>query len=69
MDRMQVCGTCDPGSIPGESTSTKKSALTGAFFVRALTVMSGRHYGRNRSPFEPDYERSEIIWPIGLLFM
>ena len=21
MDRMPVCGTCDPGSIPGESTN------------------------------------------------
>ncbi len=25
MDRMWVCGTYDPGSIPGESTNTKKS--------------------------------------------
>jgi len=38
MDRTQVCGTCNPGSIPGESTSTKKSTLRGAFFVRALTA-------------------------------
>jgi hypothetical protein len=36
MDRMQVCGTCDPGSIPGEST--KEKAPSGAFFICALTV-------------------------------
>ena len=23
MDRMQVCGICDPGSIPGGSTKTR----------------------------------------------
>lgn len=27
MDRMQVCGTCDPGSIPGESTDTNDCLL------------------------------------------
>ncbi len=35
MDRMPVCGIGDSGSIPGESTNTKMSTLTGAFFVRA----------------------------------
>jgi hypothetical protein len=50
MDRMPVCGIGDSGSIPGESTSTKKSApYRGAFFVRALTVTVPAHsYVRNR---------------------
>jgi hypothetical protein len=56
MDRMPVCGTCDPGSIPGESTSTKKRTLMGAFFVRALTAKLGKLCVRNRSPIELDYK-------------
>ncbi len=67
MDRMPVCGTCDPGSIPGESTSTKKRTPKGAFFVRALTAMSGRHCVRNRSPIEVFWEQSEPKYPIGVL--
>ena len=49
MDRMRVCGICDPGSIPGESTSTKTSTLKGAVFVRTLTETVPAHsFVRNR---------------------
>ena len=32
MDRMQACGVCDPGSIPGEGTIIKNS-LNGDFLT------------------------------------
>ncbi len=52
MDKMQVCGTCDLGSIPGESTISKTSTLLGAVFVCDLTEQSGGLFVRNRKPFE-----------------
>ena len=32
MDRIQVCGTCDAGSIPAESTNTKNHLLKKMIF-------------------------------------
>lgn len=42
MDRTQVCGTCNPGSIPGESTNER--APSGAFSF----VLERRHSLRPR---------------------
>ncbi len=44
MDRMQVCGTCDLGSIPGESTITKTSTLIGVPFLFVLSQQSLRGF-------------------------
>jgi hypothetical protein len=40
MDRMQVCGTCDPGSIPGESTreQIKKTIHVNSLFYLEKTT-------------------------------
>lgn len=38
MDRMRVCGTCDPGSIPGESTNGKRGETKG---LAPLSVQYG----------------------------
>jgi hypothetical protein len=49
MDRMWVCGTYDPGPIPGESTHTNTSILLDAVFVCALTETVPAHsFVRNR---------------------
>ncbi len=32
MDRIQVCGTCDAGSIPAESTKIQKEARIALLF-------------------------------------
>lgn len=37
-DKMLVCGTSAPGSIPGESTSTKKSMRKHALFCLCTRV-------------------------------
>ena len=41
MDRTQVCGTCNPGSIPGESTKRKENLPCGRFsrFVKRRHVL------------------------------
>ncbi len=36
MDRIQVCGTCDAGSIPAESTNTKNNVIDVVFCICAL---------------------------------
>ncbi len=53
MDKMLVCGTSAPGSIPGESTKIKSPS--GAFNF-ALAEQSGGLFVRNRSPIEIIYE-------------
>jgi len=49
MDKMLVCGTSAPGSIPGESTKSK--GPLGAFCF-ALAEQSGGLLVRNRKAFE-----------------
>ena len=49
MDKMLVCGTSAPGSIPGESTITKASTLWVPFFVCAPEETVPAHsFVRNR---------------------
>ena len=36
MDRTQLCGSCDAGSIPAEITNKKKAPLFGAFLSYIL---------------------------------
>jgi hypothetical protein len=36
MDRIQVCGTCDAGSIPAESTNIKILLIEEYFYIYAL---------------------------------
>ncbi len=60
MDRTRVCGTRNPGSIPGEGTNKKTGTFGCCFFVCALTEQSGGLFVRNRSPIELDFDLQKI---------
>ena len=77
MDRMQVCGTCDSGSIPGGSTYAKSDlrvafciCTTAARHLRVLCQESkggvmpeASEQGRERHNFkeQSDYEISRLL--------
>ena len=62
MDRMQVCGTCDLGSIPGESTNVKRLEKGLFTLVRGIE----RERGRENGSF-PVAENSEALETEGFL--
>ena len=48
MDRIQVCGTCDAGSIPAESTNIKILLIEEYFYICAREKANCLAFVRNR---------------------
>ena len=53
MDRTQLCGSCNVGSIPTERTNCEE--------IFPLEKALGELSGRNRKPFEPKIDFKKIL--------